>query len=67
MTKDPYDQYWDAREQEALHSALASLRLAGVDVDAEQLREAAERASGRYSNLSLLDACCDLFRELKVK
>ena len=55
---------WKDREQESLSSAMAALSLHGVDVTADQLMAAARQGAGRYSNLSLLDACSDLFRAL---
>lgn len=60
-----FDGHFAARHQESLASAVAALNIAGFPIDAERLREAAERASGRYSDLSLLDAVSDLFRELR--
>jgi uncharacterized SAM-dependent methyltransferase len=64
MTTTYFGTNWKDREQESLASALAALRLFGVEIDAETLRDAAKRGAGRYSSLSILDACADLFRAL---
>lgn len=55
------DDYWKARRQESSHAACAALRLAGINTSASQMLAVAHRASGRYSDLSIMDALADYF------
>lgn len=58
------NDYWKARRQESSHAACAAMRLAGIDVTAESVAVVASRASGRYSDLSIMDALADYFSEV---
>lgn len=57
------DEYWKARRQESSHAACAAMRLAGIDVSAAGVLAIANRAAGRYSDLSIMDALTDYFSE----